>query len=90
MLEKKGLFKSSLEKILGTNFGDKLDDYFMKMFEKYNRKKYNKYELEEFKLAFKSSKKESKHHPNFFQKKVLTTFENKIKTLENNLQISLN
>lgn len=88
--EKKGLFKSSLEKILGANFGDKLDDYFMKMFEKYNRKKYNKYELEEFKLAFKSSKKESKHHPNFFQKKVLTTFENKIKTLENNLQISLN
>jgi hypothetical protein len=87
--EKKGIIKSSLEKILGRKFGDKLDDYFMRTFEKYYKKRFSKYDPEEFKLAFKSSKKESKHHPKFFQKKVLREFNKKIKVLEDELQISL-
>jgi predicted nucleotidyltransferase len=87
---KKGIVKYSLEKIFGNKLGDKLDDFFMNVFEKHNKKRYRKYDPNDYLLAFKSSKKESKHHPKFFQKKVLTTFENKIKTLENNLQISLN
>jgi hypothetical protein len=87
--EKKGILKLSLEKIFGRKLGDRLDDYFMQLFDKYNKKRYNKYDSEEFKLAFKSSKKESKHHPKFFQKKVIEEFNNKIKALEEELQVSL-
>ena len=87
--EKRGIIKSFLEKIFETKLGDKLDDYFMKMFDKYNRKRY-KYDPEEFQVAFKSSKKESKHHPRFFQKKVLEELNRKINLLEQEFQISLN
>jgi hypothetical protein len=88
--EKRGIIKSLLEKIFGAKLGDRLDDYLMKMFEKHNRKKYKKYDPEEFKIAFKSNKKESKHHPKFFQKKVLEELNRKINVLEQELQISLN
>jgi hypothetical protein len=88
--ERRGIVKSLLERVLGTKLGDKLDDYFMEMFENYNRKKYNKYDPKEFKIAFKSSKRESKHHPRFFQKKVLKELNRKIKELEQELKISLN
>ena len=87
--EKKGIIKLSLEKIFGRKLGDNLDDYFMKMFEKYNKRRYSKYDSEEFKLAFKSSKKESKHHPKSFQKKVIEEFNKKIKVIEEELQVSL-
>lgn len=88
--EKMGIVKFLLEKILGTKLGDMLDDYFMKMFEKHNRKKYKKYDSADYKIAFKSNKKESKHHPKFFQKKVLEELNRKINILEQELQISLN
>jgi hypothetical protein len=90
LLEKKGIIKSLLEKVLGTKLGDILDDYLMKLFEKHNRKKYKKYNPEEFEIAFKSNKKESKHHPRFFQKKVLEELNRRINVLEQELQISLN
>ena len=86
---KNGVIKFSLEKILGKKFGDKIDDFAMALFDKFNKSKYKNYDKEEFKLAFKSSKKESKHHPKFFQKRVLVEFENKIKSLEDQLKISL-
>ncbi|MBT8379534.1 MAG: nucleotidyltransferase domain-containing protein [Ignavibacteria bacterium] len=88
--EKKGIFKTTLEKILEGKLGNKLDDYFMKMFEKYYVKRYSEYDPKEFKIAFKSSKNESKHHPKFFQKKILHEFNKKIKVLEAELQVSLN
>ena len=85
-----GIIKPILERVLATKLGDKLDDYFMKLFEKSNRKKYDKYDPQEFKIAFKSSTKDSKHHPRFFQKKVLAELNRKIKVLEQELHISLN
>jgi hypothetical protein len=78
-----------LEKVLGKKLGDRIDDFAMGLFDKFNRTKYRDYDEQEFKLAFKSSKKESKHHPKFFQKKVLVEYENKIKSLEDQLKISL-
>jgi len=75
--------------MLGKKLGDKIDDFAMSLFDKFNKAKYKKFDQEEFKLAFKSSKKESKHHPKFFQKKVLVEFESKIKSLEDQLKISL-
>jgi len=86
---KNGMIKSLLENLLGKKFGDKIDDFAMALFEKFNKSKYKDYDKEEFKLAFKSSKKESKHHPKFFQKRVLQEFDRKIKSLEDKLRISL-
>jgi len=86
---KNGVIKSLLERILGRKFGDKIDDFAMALFDKFNKTKYKDYDKEEFKIAFKSSKKESKHHPKFFQKKVLLEFEKKIKLLEERLNLSL-
>jgi hypothetical protein len=84
-----GWFKSTIEKILSNNLGDKIDDFAMRLFEKFNKRKYKYYNPEEFKLAFKSSKKESKHHPKFFQKRVLEEYNKRIKLLEKQLNISL-
>ena len=86
---KNGVIKSLLERILGSKLGDKIDDFAMALFDKFNKTKYKDYDKEEFKIAFKSSKKESKHHPKFFQKKVLQEFEKKIKLLEERLNLSL-
>ncbi len=86
---KNGIVKSLLEKILGNRLGDKFDDFAMALFDRFNKTKYKDYDKEEFKLAFKSSKKESKHHPKFFQRKVLQEFDNKIQSLQEQLKISL-
>jgi len=86
---KNGVIKSLLERILERKLGDKIDDLAMTLFDKFNKIKYKDYDKEEFKIAFKSSKKESKHHPKFFQKKVLQEFDRKIKILEARLNISL-
>ena len=86
---KNGIIKSLLEKILGKKLGDKIDDFAMTIFDKFNRKKYKNYDKEEFQVAFKSSKKESKHHPKFFQKKVLEEFNRRIRSLENRLNVPL-
>ena len=87
--KKPGIFKSFWEKILGSKLGDKLDDFAMNLFDSFYKLKYKNYNREDFKIAFKSSKKESKHHPKFFQKKVLQEFEKKIKSLEERLNLSL-
>jgi len=84
-----GIVKAFLEKLLGRKLGDKLDDFSMSLLNKFYKTKYKKFDQEDFKLAFKSSKKESKHHPKFFQKRVLVEFETKIKLLEDQLKISL-
>ena len=86
---KNGMLKSTLEKLLKNKLGDKIDDFAMALFDKFNKTKYKNYNKEEFKIAFKSSKKESKHHPKFFQKKVLQEFDRKIKSLEERLRIPL-
>ncbi|HEY6435976.1 MAG TPA: nucleotidyltransferase domain-containing protein, partial [Ignavibacteriaceae bacterium] len=86
---KNGIIKSSLEKILERNLGNKIDDFAMGIFDRFNRTKYRNYNQEEFKIAFKSSKKESKHHPKFFQKRVLEEFNQKLKSLEDNMRVSL-
>jgi len=86
---KNGIIKSLLEIILGNKLGDKLDDFAMALFERFNKTKYKDYNKEDFKLAFKSSKNESKHHPKFFQRKVLQEYDHKIQSLQDQLKISL-
>jgi hypothetical protein len=74
---------------LGKKLGDKFDDLAMNLFDRFNKKKYKDYDTQDFKLAFKSSKKESKHHPKFFQRKVLQEFDHKLQSLQEQLKISL-
>jgi predicted nucleotidyltransferase len=87
--DKPGFLKSFIEKIFNSSLGERLDDFFMHLFERHNKKRYRHYSQEDFRLAFKSNKKESKHHPLFFQKKVLLEFEKKLNKLEERLQTSL-
>jgi len=86
---KNSLIKKSFEKLLNNSFGDKLDDFAMSLFEKSNLRKYRGYNSKDFQVAFKTSKHESKHHPKFFQKRVLEAFNDKIKSFEDTYSISL-
>ena len=86
---KNSLIQKTFEKILSNSFGDKLDDFAMNLFEKSNQRKYHNYNKNDFRVAFKTSKRESKHHPKFFQKRVLEAFNDKLRTFENNFNISL-
>ena len=86
---KNSLIKKSFEKLLNNSFGDKLDDFAMNLFEKSNLRKYRGYNSKDFQVAFKTSKRESKHHPKFFQKRVLEAFNDKIKSFEDTYSISL-
>lgn len=86
---KNSIVKSVFEMMLNNSLGDKLDDFAMKLFDRSNRIKYRKYDSNDFKVAFKTSKKESKHHPRFFQKRVLEAFNLKLKTVEETYNISL-
>jgi predicted nucleotidyltransferase len=83
------LIKKSFEILLGNSLGDKLDDFAMSLFEKSNHKKYREYNSKDFQVAFKTSKRESKHHPKFFQKRVLEAFNSKLKSFENTYNVSL-
>ncbi len=90
LVNKNNLFIQNLiEKTLNNSLGDKLDDFAMNLFEKSNHKKYREYNSKDFQVAFKTSKHESKHHPKFFQKRVLEAFNDKLKSIENNYNVSL-
>lgn len=90
LVNKNSLFIQNLiEKTLNNSLGDKLDDFAMNLFEKSNHKKYREYNSKDFQVAFKTSKHESKHHPKFFQKRVLEAFNDKLKSIENNYNVSL-
>lgn len=90
LVNKNNLFVQNLiEKTLNNSLGDKLDDFAMNLFEKSNHKKYREYNSNDFQVAFKTSKHESKHHPKFFQKRVLEAFNDKLKSIENNYNVSL-
>lgn len=81
--------KSAFEMFFNNKMGDKLDDLSMKLFAAANKLKYRKYNAADFKIAFKTSKRESKHHPKFFQKRVIEEFNHKLKFFEETFNISL-
>jgi predicted nucleotidyltransferase len=87
--QNKSIVKTFFEKLLNNSLGDKLDDFAMRLFEKSNKIKYRNFDSKDFQVAFKTSKKESKHHPKFFQKRVLEAFNDKLKWIEETKNISL-
>lgn len=78
-----------IESLLNNKLGDYLDNKVMKLFIRYDEKRYGKLDEEIFKLAFKTRRNVSKHHPNFFQKRVLDTLKEKLEQLELKHNIAL-
>ncbi len=64
-------FKRNAEWLLGGVFGDWLDSRAMHLTVRFWRKKFNHLDDNTFNVALKSRRHVSKHHPLYFQKKVL-------------------
>lgn len=77
------------ERIFENRFGDWLDDFAMRLFSETIKRKFRYFDKNDFALAFKTTKCESKYHPKFFQKKVLISFDEKLKQLQQSLKVSL-
>ncbi len=87
---KTATLKRFFEFLLSGTLGDHLDRWFMKKTINHWSKKFgHQLTEEEFLLSFKSGRNVSKHHPQNFQKKVLATFESKLKEIEDQHQIDL-
>ena len=67
-----------LEWILNSKLGDIIDDIFKNITLKKWKSKFNYMNNEDFRIALKSTKNISKHHPLHFQKKVIKSLNSKI------------
>jgi hypothetical protein len=86
---KKKIIQKVIESLLNGRFGDYADDKIMKKFIRFDEKRYGKLDKDTFRLAFKTRKNISKHHPNFFQKRVLDLLRLKLEQLELKHNIAL-
>jgi len=84
------LTQKIIEPFFNHKFGERADDYCMQMFLRFDKKRYGKLKKETFEVAFKSRKDVSKHHPQYFQKRVLEALNHKIHKLEMQHNIVLN
>lgn len=82
-------FKSFFEKILSGYLGDILDSLFMKLTIKKWKSKFKNFDQEALDTALRSRKYVSKHHPQQFQKVVLSRLENSIAQLQNQFNFKL-
>lgn len=87
--EKQGWIQYGLEAILNTRIGDWLDTLFMNRTLKRWDVKFEGMEVEDFKIALKSRRNVSKHHPRMFQQKVIKAFAVSVKAFEEKHQIKL-
>ena len=78
-----------IETLLNNRLGNYFDNKIMELFIKYDEKRYGTLDKETFKLAFKTRKNVSKHHPNYFQKRVLESLRQKLEQLESKHNIAL-
>ena len=84
------LFKSMLESVLSRPLFDRLEQWLMKRSVLHFKKSYRHLLNEsDFKIAFQSEEGASRSHPNFFQKRVLSSYEHKIAELERSHGINL-
>ncbi len=82
-------FKNWVEWICKGQMGDYLNEKMMNFFVQIWKKKFKHFSPEKFNKAMKSSEHVSKHHPNDFQHKVMSSFESKILDFEKSKGISL-
>jgi hypothetical protein len=86
---KKKVIQKVIESLLNRRFGDYVDDKIMKKFIRFDEKRYGELDEDTFRLAFKTRRNISKHHPNFFQKRVLESLRKKLEQLELKHNIAL-
>ncbi|CAA6825019.1 MAG: Unknown protein [uncultured Aureispira sp.] len=87
--EKQGWIQFFMEKILNTKLGDWLDAFFMKRTLKRWDEKFEGMAAEDFKIALKSRRNVSKHHPRLFQQKVIKAFMERVEAFETKHQVEL-
>lgn len=87
--EKQGWTQFFMEKILNTKLGDWLDAFFMKRTLKRWKVKFDGMAAEDFKIALKSRRNVSKHHPRLFQQKVIQAFAERVAAFETKHQVKL-
>jgi len=72
---KNGTLKRVFEKLLNNPIGTLLDRLCMRLTVGYWKRKFTSFEKDRFDIALKSRPYVSKHHPNNYQQKVLSAFE---------------
>lgn len=72
---KNGMFKRGIEACFNNPLGALLDRTCMKLTVGFWKRKFSAFEKDRFDIALKSRPYVSKHHPNNYQQKVLTAFE---------------
>ncbi len=86
---KKPFLTLLLQALLNLPIGNTIDNLFRKFTLKKWNKKFNYLNKEDFKVAMKSTKNVSKHHPQNFQKRVLDQWQIKYKELESSVKNKL-
>jgi hypothetical protein len=86
---KKPIGTKSIELLLGNHIGNYIDNGFKKITLKKWKAKFSMMTEEDFKIALKSTKNISKHHPSHFQKKVILDLNNRIEEVGHNFNINL-
>ncbi|MFY8109728.1 MAG: nucleotidyltransferase domain-containing protein [Bacteroidia bacterium] len=86
---KKLYLKLFLEKILSGSLGDFFDTFFMNLTIKKWKSKFKNFDEESLDTALRSRKYVSKHHPQQFQKVVLTRLESSISQLHKQFNLKL-
>ncbi len=86
-VEKTGVIKEGLERLLSGTFGTRLDAFFRRTIVKRWKKKFKNFDAEKFELALRSRKGISKHHPQDFQTVVLQKLETEMKRLREKLKM---
>lgn len=86
----KSFISKSIEKISSNFIGDFFENICFRItFSVWKIKYRNKMNSEDFALAFKSSKKISKHHPSNFQKKVINSLNEKYKKMKEEYNVDI-
>ncbi len=86
---RKNLFQRLSETLLDNRAGEWLDDFCMKKTVSYWQRKFGDYDPEIRDIALKSRKYVSKHHPAFYQGKVLKAYEDNIRRYEYQTRLAL-
>jgi predicted nucleotidyltransferase len=85
----KPVFSRGLETIFDTKIGTLTDAAFKAITLRKWKSKFHRMNEEDFKIALKSTKNISKHHPSNFQKKVILSLNSKLEEVNRNFNIDL-
>jgi hypothetical protein len=86
---KRKIFQKIIESLFNNRLGNYLDNYAMNLFANYDKRRYGNLNKDVYEVAFKTRKNISKHHPNYYQKRVLDLLNEKLEQLETQHNIIL-